>query len=306
MEPACFGGKNADTKEWSDLPLLGQDKTHKVSAIFVWTDGKVVGGLQFHYTLANGTKIEGEKHVGSSATGFSINTLNLNPDEYITQIEGRSSKVLDYVSFKTNKGNTIVGGGKAQGDCAFSIEIPPGYHAAGFFGGSNGHIHYISAQILKIKTGPLSSVSRSVMLGRIHDDTKGFDEFKPELVHGKIRKVKLYHDGYFLYGFETTFEIDEKVFRSGIHISHKALIKGGLKKEVLRLEKDEHIIEVSGRNGDVFDRIKLVTNKGNVLEVGGTKGSPFPNLVAPGKKVVAFAGGYGKHLHNLFLYVNGI
>jgi len=303
MEQNYFGSKNPDTKDWSDFSLLGLDKTHKVSAIFIWTDGKTVGGMQFHYTQENGTRIEGEKHVGTSATGFSVNTLNLEKDEFITQIEGRSSTILDHIAFRTNKGNTIMGGGKAQGEKSFLFEIPQGYHAAGFFGGSNGHMHYIGAQIIKIYTGPLSLVSRSIVLGRIHDDTKSFDEFRPEVVKGKIIKVKFYHDEKYVYGFETTHELNEKKWRSGIHISHKALIKGKLKKAVLKLEKDEDIVEVSGRNGEWFDRIRIATNKGNAVEAGGNKGSAFPNLVPGGKRVVAFGGGYGEHLHNIFVYV---
>jgi hypothetical protein len=297
-----FGKSHKDTQAWTDLPLFGVETDHKVASISIYTDGQGVGGLKFSYQRPDGSKIDGPLHLGTMSVNFPCNTLNLEKDEFVTGVQGRTDELLKYVNFKTNKGRSIDGGGKT-GD-QFEVDIPSGSHAASFFGGINGHVHYIGCQVLRIPDkNNINQVVRTVIIGRQHDDTNFFDEFKPDILKGQITKLKIYHDDKFILGFETTYELPGKSYRSGVHISAKILFAGKAKKAVLKLGKDEFINEISGNNGEWIDGFKISTNKGNSLEVGGKGGKPFSNIVPIGKKVVSFGGGFGKHLHNFFCYL---
>jgi hypothetical protein len=67
------------------------------------------------------------------------------------------------------------------------------------------------------------------------------------------------------------------------------------------LAPDEYINNVSGRHGDIYDRLVFRTNKGKVLKLGGSGGTPFSFDLKRSDKVIAFAGGVGGHIHNLSL-----
>ena len=57
---------------------------------------------------------------------------------------------------------------------------------------------------------------------------------------------------------------------------------------------------MEGRAGDLIDELIIKTNKGKTHKFGGSGGNHFS--IECGKKVVAFYGGVGGHLHNIGVY----
>jgi hypothetical protein len=78
-----------------------------------------------------------------------VGTFTLSPDEQITVVEGRSSAVIDRLSFSTNNGNIYGPYGGTGGD-PFRLEGP----VYGFYGGNHGVGGLKSLTCLGTWTGP--------------------------------------------------------------------------------------------------------------------------------------------------------
>lgn len=85
---------------------------------------------------------------------FKVAHLDLEVDEFITSISGRSGDVIDYLKFTTNKERTVEAGG--TGGNPFTLDIPENCIVGSISGGKNGHLHNI-----KVKSGPMPIVITS-------------------------------------------------------------------------------------------------------------------------------------------------
>jgi len=151
------------------------------------------------------------------------------------------------------------------------------------------------------------SSSENYFLGKTHGDTFGFDDgtlfSKYPGCARKIKELKVYHTSSNIVGLQATYHI----------FAHKKAVEGpcNVGKEigsatcsVIKLEDNEYITEVFGRNGDIFDHIGFKTNMGRSWEFGGSGGNPFCLKAPYGKHFSGLRGGLGGHVHNINFYVD--
>eukprot|EP00744_Colponema_vietnamica_P004103 GILI01006178.1.p1 GENE.GILI01006178.1~~GILI01006178.1.p1 ORF type:complete len:356 (-),score=102.15 GILI01006178.1:271-1308(-) len=141
-------------------------------------------------------------------------------------------------------------------------------------------------------------------VGHTHGDTRAFDE--SELLgapDGHLVEIKCYYGDDGVHGFEATYDFPSMGgrFSGGPHYSHQPA-----HTSTLSLDRDEYIIEITGRKGAIVDQLSVKTNKGKMVTWGGHGGEPFSLNIPVGKGVIAFHGGFGGHIHNLGVYVKDI
>jgi hypothetical protein len=88
--------------------------------------------LVFHQ---NGTEHFANHHGGD---GGARSVFELDNDEYITNVSGRSGAYVDAISFTTNKRRSPEYGGKTGSP--FSFDIPKGHHLIGFTGSAGAYL----------------------------------------------------------------------------------------------------------------------------------------------------------------------
>ena len=133
---------------------------YRLDSVKIYANEMVIG-IQCTYEI-NGQSIKGEKFFGSSKdlddTEYEVKILNLDIDEFIVSVSGRSGSLIDKIRFVTNKGRELEAGG--EGGSEFDSEIPEGTCVGYISGGRNGDLHN-----LKFLTGPLPMVLKSNMKG---------------------------------------------------------------------------------------------------------------------------------------------
>jgi hypothetical protein len=107
--------------------------------------GYAVVGLHVIYQV-NGNLVSGPINYGtdaSSRTDLSRGMLQLQMDDYITEVSGSYSHFLDRIFIRTAQGKTVSWGGSFAGQ-TFSLSIPPYKRVVGISGGLGSCIHNIS------------------------------------------------------------------------------------------------------------------------------------------------------------------
>jgi len=140
------------------------------------------------------------------------------------------------------------------------------------------------------------NVQRGQNYGNKHNDTRSFDHFSyiPTNSNYPIRQIKLYGSTY-VNGIQISYELRGP---TPLELGNQ----NNPYESVLNLETGEFITEVSGRVGNLIDRLEIRTNLGKSISVGGNGGSPFNFSIPYGSQVVGFYGGVGGHLHNIGIY----
>ena len=149
--------------------------------------------------------------------------------------------------------------------------------------------------------------SENYFNGKNHPDTVQFDDGLlfakyPGAPH-KIKELVVVHTQtnvvglqavYYIYGYNQTVAGPQN-FGKEVY---------GAKTDVIKLEDNEFIVEIFGKNGDVYDHFGFRTTTGRSFEFGGSGGNPFSLKVPYGKHFSGLRGGYGGHIHNLNFYVD--
>jgi len=140
------------------------------------------------------------------------------------------------------------------------------------------------------------NIQRGQNIGNRHNDTRSFDHFSyiPNNTPWPIRQVKLFGSTY-VNGIQVSYEMRGN---TPVEMGNN----DNPYERVLNLESGEFIVEVSGRSGNIIDRLDIRTNFGKTLSVGGNGGTPFRLAIPNGSQVVGFFGGCGGHLHNIGVY----
>lgn len=126
------------------------------------------------------------------------------------------------------------------------------------------------------------------------------DEWVPN-----IDKIAIWYTSY-VEGIEITYRFESKTGKPSQTSEYKHI--GTNKTEyshyhTLKLYPDEKVTRISGRAGDVIDKIEIVTDKrGTIFSVGGSGGSEFVLDILPGKNFIAFGGETVGCLRSLFAY----
>lgn len=319
------GTRGSDTVDFDDLVLLGAQPT-KIMHIKMWADPASVGGIQITY-LIGGVPRQAPQHVGSQGWNMPTQELALGPDEFVTEISGSHSTLIQNLVFRTNNGKTLSGGG--MGPQAFTLDIPKGQQFVALRGGANGYLQTIGASWGPIIPGggvgpvgpqalplgpPVSPAPPSpfpfaaaVLFtpevgGAVHPDSRRFDLGNDAAKGGQLMKISLLHNGKQIYGLACTYFFNQKKAKSGYVGKLKNLKNPTLQKVTLALQTGEQVIEVSGRAGDLINNITMRTSAGRLITAGGFAGEPFPNILPPGRQLVTFHGLYGDCLHKIGLY----
>jgi len=340
------GGFNPDTQPFDDAQLLG-GVPQKIVAIKVWGDPVCVGGIEVTYLIHGGVK-KAPTHVGSQGWSMPTQELHLDQDEFVIEVSGSHSQILNKLVIKTTKGKTIAVGG--FGPQQFTLPIAPGFQAAAIVGGTNGHIHNIGVITAPAALpmgggfgggfgapqpqqgfgggfgapqpqagfgggfgapqpqagfgggfgGPQVVQAGPAGGGKVHPDSRAFDLLCESARTGNLHKVTLLHNGSLLYGIGLVWITpDGQKHKSGYVGRLKELKSPLVRKETLTLAPGEHIVEVSGRAGELIDGVTLRTNTGKSIHAGGHGGAPFPNLLPPGHYLAAFHGHCGGTVHRI-------
>jgi len=140
------------------------------------------------------------------------------------------------------------------------------------------------------------NIQRGQSIGNRHNDTRSFDHFSyiPNNTPWPIRQVKIFGSTY-ANGIQVSYEMRGP---TPIEMGNN----DNPYEQVLNLDTGEYITEISGRSGNIIDRLEIRTNLGKFIAVGGNGGSPFRFTLPYGSQVVGFYGGVGGHLHNIGVY----
>lgn len=299
LQSFLCGRSHGDTQMFDDVAQLELDPHYsRIQRIEAEYDSLVFGIIVTYHRGPGTSQIV--HHVGHAQGHKHRAAIDLAHDEYITHVSGRHGDVFDHLRIATNRGQVLDVGG--HGGQAFDVAIPPNYTVLGFKGGLGGHIHNLA---LILKPIYVWNPQVSPRVGGQHPDTRPFDDL-PLLAgafFSQISEIKAVTDGNLVLGLEIRYLINGQESRtSGWHMgSAQAHQKT---EQVLRFSGTEFITLIEGRCGTVIDHLKIVTNRGQQLSVGGHGGNHFTIPVPPGRRVVAFGGGCNGHLHNLYVHFN--
>lgn len=145
---------------------------------------------------------------------------------------------------------------------------------------------------------------RSQLAGKIHNNTYVFDDYFGTNLHKEfhdpeIEEIIVYHTHHYIVGVQCIYKNLTSCFvgplHKGFHNKHE------VHKKKLKLEFGEHISEISGRCGEWMDKLKIVTNKNHVLEVGGNGGSHFSLLPHGHHTVLSIGGSCSEYLDSFYV-----
>ena len=270
--------------------------TSRIERIEVEFDTQIYG-LEVTYSIGQGLQ-HTVRHIGRAPGPRHRSGITLSADEYIVHFSGSYGLAIEWLRVVTNKGQTVdVGGHNGQ---RFEITIPEGYTVMGFKGGIGGYLQNISLVMKPIMGHPPLI---SPLYGGSHTDTRRWDDLP--LISGasyvQFKEIRLISDGIHVLGLEVQYLVNgTNTHTSGLHIgtynSAKRL------EQVLVFQGYEIITRIEGMSGALIDYLKIGTDKGQEICMGGKGGSPFSVQIPEGKRVIAFGGGVNGHLHNLYVH----
>ena len=108
----------------------------KIVKVEVYTDMKMSYGYRLFYSGGRTAPKHWGCHASSAVKTYSY---ELKPGEYIAKVIGRTGGICDNLTFITNFGHKIIGGGNGGG--LNDPKIPDGCAVIAVGGGVGGHIH---------------------------------------------------------------------------------------------------------------------------------------------------------------------
>ena len=130
------GGEFNDERQLIELKLPAN---HKVTRVVIRT-GEVVDSVQIlHIPLII---IPSSTFTPTEGIGGGEQSLELGPDEHITQIDGRYGLLVDSINIRTSRDRVLSGGGSG-GVQGYLYQAPPGLQIVGFFGRSGARVDAI-------------------------------------------------------------------------------------------------------------------------------------------------------------------
>ena len=155
VKTQTFGGSHGDTKLFDDLEyaksVFNDDELPRIVKVEIYTDYQLAYGYRFFYS----NNRTAPKHWGCHAKASVITyTYDFEPGEYIAKVFGRTGGICDQLSFITNTGRKMIGGGNGGG--LGDTKIPDGCAVVGVGGGVGGHIHHYFAHYVDLsKISPI-------------------------------------------------------------------------------------------------------------------------------------------------------
>ena len=195
-------------------------------------------------------------------TGGTETVINLDPDEFILRIDGRSGDRLDQIIFRSNKrayGPFGGGGGRP-----FTVDFS-GKALHYLFGRAGAEIDQIGFGFGDQPPTMPSTIGRS----SAHGGTGGndFDDLHAAgTVLGKIKAITVRHGD----------QVDSIAAIYDGYTGKTAHGGGGGSEDTFTLDDDEWLTEIRGRSGSQLDQVQFFTSSGRASQVyGGFGGNPF-------------------------------
>jgi hypothetical protein len=221
-------------------------------------------------------------------TGGTATVINLNPDEFISRVEGRSGDRLDQITFRSNKrAYGPFGGG---GGSPFTVDFS-GKALHYLFGRSGAEIDQIGFGFGDQPPALPTTIGRS---GE-HGGTGGndFDDLQSAgTVLGKIKSITVRHG----------LQVDNIAPSYDGYSGSTAHGGGGGTSDTFTLDDNEWLTEIRGRSGAQLDQVQFFTSSGRVSPVyGGNGGNPFIER-KDNSIIKAFFGRSGQLIDQLGVY----
>ncbi|KAL4478391.1 hypothetical protein ABPG74_006626 [Tetrahymena malaccensis] len=124
--------------------------------------------------------------------------------------------------------------------------------------------------------------------------------YKTAIYKPEVKKITVFHNNHVVIGIEVAYSTlsNNNTTISSMGKSYQGFVWSSS----IELNTGEYIQEISGRAGDSIDRLKIVTNKNQVLEVGGFGGQPFKNIIdSKHPQIVSFGGSTRDYLDSIYV-----
>ena len=122
--------------EFTDKDIFENLFSTKIVKLTVWLGESFINGIQASYRLNNTEDMMGNQHLveGMKSKTKVVESLQIDPDDYITFIAGKYTEGLTTLKFQTAKGKIkVFGDAKSLGE-DFEIEMEPGEQPTLMFG----------------------------------------------------------------------------------------------------------------------------------------------------------------------------
>ena len=137
----------------------------KITEIRGFWNGYVLGLEVLYDNISAGAHIG---NLGGTATK-KFNTFPLSPNEYITEIFGRSSKVINQIGFLTNQGRTCTFG-ENMGGKSFMLTVRDSV-VKNMKVGVGGHLHLVGASFMPLSGVPRLKETEAPIMPERYDNT---------------------------------------------------------------------------------------------------------------------------------------
>jgi len=266
----------------------------------IWADSII--GFEF---LFNGTSAGLAR--GSHHGGFEEN-WSLTKGDYIVEVYGRHSHVINCIGFKTASGYTKTWGNPTFGDAFVfgqqghyieSIRYEVGEFVS-YVEPVYGDLAFLQAQPIKFSTNG----KFTEQVGKAKHGEEGFDDWDwlSSKFNYALAEVKVWHDGQFVHGIQFFYHLDGTKKSPGKHCSEK----NGLQCATLVLNEGEHITKMLVQAGDWLDAVTFVTDRGQRLHAGGQGGAHYKVIAPENHHIVGVGGATKDHLENLRIFYDEI
>ncbi len=236
----------------------------------LWNDSII--GLEIFFDNKSSGLVKGNFN-----GGIWDETFNLSNGDFIIQIFGRASNVINCFGFKTAKGFTKVWGNPLLGN-PFTFGLNGKYIKALNFG-VNDFITYIEPVfgdvdlIYAKRVNFCPNGKTTEPLGTTGVSAEAFDDesWISQMFNYSLAEVKIFNDGKYCYGIQTIYNMDGTKKSPGTHM----IFANNLKADSFVLQEDEHIVSALIRAGEFIDGITLYTDRGRKYSSGGQGGNPY-------------------------------
>ena len=259
-----------------------------------------VHSVQMIYLLPFGRTIEGLRRGGP---GGREQIFRLEDDEYIVGLSGRCGEGIDSIRIHSNRRVSQLYGGRG-GDRDFNVSVPAGSQAIGFAGRAGD---YLDAIWLTYGLLSLSPARRDTSLPAGRGEMRqqagqaalagqttltgggGGNSFADNPPQGaRITEVRVW-SGDRVDAIQAIYLLPD-----GRTVDGTRHGGSGGRSTRFQLDRDEYIIGMSGRYGEVIDSIRIHTNRRSSEQFGGRGGDRDYRIEVPAnQQVVGFAGRSG-------------
>jgi hypothetical protein len=131
-----FGNRHGDTRSFDHFSFITGKTYAPIRQLNLYASTTNVNGIQVLYDGNLMTNLEMGNHGNPT-----LQTLYLQPGEFISDVSGSYSNVLVSLEIRTSLGRSMRVGG--NGGTPFRFANPYGSQIVGFYGGCGGHMHNI-------------------------------------------------------------------------------------------------------------------------------------------------------------------